>query len=74
LDGENRIILIEIMKQDHENIEPAVALLGISRQMERLGDLATNIAENVYFIVEAQMIKHQYEKYLFGDDDDEDVE
>ncbi len=72
LDVENRNILIGIMKQDRENIEPAVALLGISRQMERLGDLATNIAENVYFIVEAQMIKHQYEKYLFGDDDDED--
>ena len=47
LDSENRQILIGIMKQDCENIEPGVAMLGISRMMERLGDLATNIAEDV---------------------------
>ena len=68
--ADNRKILIDIMKEDKENIEPAVALLGISRQMERLGDLTTNIAEDVYFIVEAQVIKHKYEKYLFSDDDE----
>jgi len=69
----NRKILIEKMKENPENIEPAVTLLGISRQMERLGDLATNIAEDVYFIVEAQVIKHKYEKYIFsGDDEDGD--
>jgi phosphate transport system protein len=60
------------MKEDKENIEPAVALLVISRQMERLGDHATNIAEDVYFIVEAQMIKHSYEKFLFLEDDEDD--
>ncbi len=73
LDAENRNILIEILKQDRENVEPGIAMLSISRMMERLGDLTTNIAEDVYFISEAQMIKHQYEKYLFSsEDDDED--
>ncbi len=72
---ENRKSLIEIMKEDKDNIEAGVAMLGISRMMERIGDLATNIAEDVYFIVEAQLIKHKYEKYLFGsDEDDEDIE
>lgn len=70
--ADNRKILIEIMKENKTNIEPAIALLGISRQMERLGDLTTNIAEDVYFIVEAQVIKHKYEKYLFSDDDEGD--
>ncbi|MEJ2615223.1 MAG: phosphate signaling complex protein PhoU [Ignavibacteriaceae bacterium] len=48
----------------------------ILRQIERLGDHATNISEDVYFIVEAQMIKHKYEKYLFHEDeeDEEDKE
>lgn len=69
---DNRKILIEIMKESKDNIEPAVTLLGISRQMERLGDLATNIAEDVYFIVEAQMIKHTYEKYLLSSEETED--
>ncbi len=69
---ENHNILIEIMKEDPSTIEAAVALIVISRQLERLGDHATNIAEDVFFIVEAQMIKHKYEKYIFSDDDDED--
>ena len=71
---ENHRILIDVMKENVENIEPAVALLVISRQLERLGDHATNIAEDVYFIVEAQLIKHKYEKYLFSDDDADDDE
>jgi len=71
LDKENQHILVGIMKKDSNNIEEGVAMLGISRMMERLGDLATYIAEDVYFIVEVQMIKHQYEKYLFRDDEDE---
>ncbi len=71
LNGENYLILKSIMKQNPDNIEPAVALLVISRELERLADHSTNIAEDVFFIVEAQMIKHKYEKYIFGDDDNE---
>jgi len=74
LDKENQNILVGIMKKDSDNVEEGVAMLGISRMMERLGDLATNIAEDVYFIVEAQMIKHQYEKYLFHDEQDDEDE
>jgi phosphate transport system protein len=69
---ENHQLLIDVMKENKDNIEAAVALLVISRQMERLGDHATNIAEDVYFIVEAQMIKHKYEKFLFKDDEDDE--
>jgi phosphate transport system protein len=79
LDGynrENHQILINIMKENPRNIEPAVALLVICRQLERAGDHATNIAEDVFFIVEAQMIKHKYEKFLFNEeaDDDDEIE
>jgi phosphate transport system protein len=77
LNVDNHQILINVMKQNKDDIEAAVALLVICRQLERLGDHATNIAEDVYFIVEAQMIKHKYVKYLFGEmgeeDKDEDV-
>jgi phosphate transport system protein len=72
LNRENHRILIEIMKEKVANIEPAVHLLVTSRQMERMGDHATNIAEDVYFIVEAQLIKHKYEKYLMSDEEDEE--
>ncbi len=73
LNFDNHKILIEIMKQSPDNVEPAVALLVMSRQLERLGDHCTNIAEDVFFIVEARLVKHKYEKYLFGDEK-EDVE
>ncbi len=69
---ENHQILKDIMKEDPNNIDDAVVLLVISRQIERLGDHATNIAEDVYFIVEAQMIKHKYEKYLFHEEEEEE--
>lgn len=74
--ADNHQILINIMKENKDDIEAAVALLVICRQLERLGDHATNIAEDVYFIVEAQMIKHKYEKYLNSDseEDDEEIE
>ncbi len=72
LNRENHKILIEIMKEKVAYIEPAVHLLVTSRQMERMGDHATNIAEDVYFIVEAQLIKHKYEKYLMSDEEDEE--
>jgi phosphate transport system protein len=69
---ENHQILKDIMKEDPNNIDDAVVLLVISRQIERLGDHATNIAEDVYFIVEAQMIKHKYEKYLFHEEEEDE--
>ncbi len=72
LNKENHQILVNLMKQNPEDIQPGVALLVISRQLERLGDHATNIAEDVYFIVEARMVKHKYEKYLFSDDTEDD--
>jgi phosphate transport system protein len=71
---ENRKVLIEIMKENKDNIESGVAFLVISRQLERIADHATNIAEDVYFIVEAQMIKHKYEKIFSNAIDEEEDE
>lgn len=73
LNSENHTILKAIMKQSPDNIESAIALLVISRELERLADHSTNIAEDVFFIVEAQLIKHKYEKFIFGEEaSDED--
>lgn len=71
LNSENHTILKSIMKESPDNIESAVALLVISRELERVADHSTNIAEDVYFIVEAQLIKHKYEKYIFGEEEDD---
>jgi phosphate transport system protein len=69
MNADNHKILKDIMKQNANNIDPGIALLVISRELERLADHATNIAEDVFFIVEAQLIKHKYEKYIFGEEE-----
>ena len=51
--------LIAEMKADTSIIEPASHLMALLRHVERLADHATNIAENVIFVSEARVIKHQ---------------
>jgi phosphate transport system protein len=50
--------LLTYMLADPQTIEPALALILVSRHLERIGDHATNIAEDVIFIVEARDIRH----------------
>ena len=38
--------------------DPAINLLSCSRNMERIGYLATNIAEDVIFVVEGKVVRH----------------
>jgi phosphate transport system protein len=50
--------LLTYMLQDQTTIEPALDLILISRHLERIGDHATNIAEDVIFIVSARDVRH----------------
>jgi phosphate transport system protein len=50
--------LLTYMLQDPSTIEPALDLILISRHLERIGDHATNIAEDVIFIISARDIRH----------------
>ena len=47
------------MHQSPECIERAVQTLSVSRYLERIADLSTNIAEDVVFMVEGELIRHQ---------------
>jgi phosphate transport system protein len=40
-------------------IEPSLDLILISRHLERVGDHATNVAEDVIFMVSAKDVRHQ---------------
>lgn len=51
--------LLTYMLGDRATIEPALELIFISRHLERVGDHATNIAEDVIFIVEARDVRHR---------------
>lgn len=50
--------LVGIMRQSSERIEQSLEFIRVSRNLERVADLATNIAEEVIFMAEARVVKH----------------
>lgn len=50
--------LIQIIRDDRETVEQALEFSRVSRNLERIADLATNIAEEVIFVAEALVVKH----------------
>jgi len=54
-------ILLTHMMQDSHSIGACMELLLVSRNLERVADLATNVAEDVVFVTEGRTIKHHAE-------------
>jgi phosphate transport system protein len=50
--------LLTYMMNDPKTISRAVHLMLIARNLERVGDHATNIAEEVIFMIEGEIVKH----------------
>jgi phosphate transport system protein len=53
--------LVSYMIEDPSTITRALELVLVARNLERVADLATNVAEEVVFIAEARVIKHHAE-------------
>jgi phosphate transport system protein len=54
-------ILLTHMMEDQRVIGPGMELILVSRNLERVADLATNVAEDVVFLAEGKTIKHHAE-------------
>ena len=54
--------LVSYMVEDPKTITRAMELILVARNLERVADLATNVAEEVVFIAEARVIKHHAEE------------
>jgi phosphate transport system protein len=66
--------LLTFMIEDPSTITRAMELILVGRNLERVADLATNVAEEVVFVAEARIIKHHSEESIGGPrggDDDE---
>jgi phosphate transport system protein len=50
--------LLDHMLKDKTTIEPSLDLILVSRHLERIGDHATNVAEDVIFMVSARDVRH----------------
>jgi phosphate transport system protein len=46
------------IKQNPEQIDALISYLSISRYLERIADLATNIAEDVVYLIEGKIVRH----------------
>ena len=58
LNKQNFKFLVSKMQSDSSVIEAGAHLIILTRQIERLADHATNIAENLVFFVEARVVSH----------------
>lgn len=54
-------ILLTHMMADARTITPSLELLLVSRNLERVADLATNIGEDAVYLAEGKQIKHHFE-------------
>jgi phosphate transport system protein len=64
VDRYNRDIIqeiIQVMQKSPEMIEPGLSLFSATRHLERIADHATNIAEDVVYLVEGEIIRHRPE-------------
>ncbi len=64
VDRYNREIIGEIidrLRTSPELVEPGMSLFSATRHLERIADHATNIAEDVVYLVEGEIIRHRPE-------------
>ena len=54
--------LLTYMLEDPKSVKRAVALILVSRNLERIADHATNISEDVIFIEQGKNIKHHIQE------------
>jgi phosphate transport system protein len=65
IDELNRLVarrIIELVKSNTQTIECGLELSRVSRNLERVADLTTNIAEEVIFQTQARVVKHHAEE------------
>jgi len=62
VDEVNRQMYVDLkalMQKDSTTVDRAVELLSCSRYLERIADLSTNIAEDVIFMAEGEVVRHK---------------
>ena len=58
----NRAMHVRIQQEIREHpdqVERLIHTLSVSRHLERIGDLATNVAEDVIYTVEGEIVRHR---------------
>jgi phosphate transport system protein len=56
--------LIDLMRLSPQLIEPGLSMFSATRHLERIADHATNVAEDVIYLVEGEIVRHHPEALL----------
>jgi phosphate transport system protein len=70
VDAMNRAMyctVYELIRRRPEDVEVLLHLLSASRHLERIADHATNIAEDVIYMIEGRIVRHKPEEYPAGE-------
>jgi len=51
--------LVQLMQSSPDKVEPGLSLFSATRHLERIADHATNIAEDVVYLVEGEIVRHR---------------
>ena len=54
-----RKLMMEQIKQNPESVESLLRINSVSKHLERIADMATNIAEDVIYMVEGEIVRHR---------------
>jgi len=60
--AEMKAEIVEALQREPEHAESLITLLAVTHRLERIGDHACNIAEDVIYMVEADIVRHQFDE------------
>jgi phosphate transport system protein len=63
INREMYVLIQAAIRKDPDRLESLIHLLSCSRHLERIADHATNIAEDVIYMIEGEIVRHLHEKY-----------
>lgn len=58
--------IYDCIRQNPDHVESLIHYLSISRHLERVADYATNICEDVIYMIEGRIVRHQPEEFFSG--------
>jgi phosphate transport system protein len=67
VDAMNRDMFIRVqdaIRQNPDHMEALIHLLSVSRHLERIADMATNIAQDIIYMINGDIVRHHVEDYL----------
>lgn len=53
----------ESIRREPQHLDALIHLLSISRHLERVADHATNIAEDVIYMIKGEIVRHRFQRY-----------